>query len=75
MKKFFVCWAAQRQDGSVAAPVESFEEERPAIAQFHLRASQAANSGNIQDTVVLYTADGFQMDAFTCSNPPQAQEG
>lgn len=32
MKNYFVCWAAQRQDGSVAAPVESFEDERAAIA-------------------------------------------
>lgn len=71
MKNFFVCWAAQRQDGSVAAPVESFEEERPAIAQYHLRASQAANSSNIKDTVVLFTADGFQMDQISFSNPSQ----
>ena len=25
MKNYFVCWAAQRQNGTVAAPVESFE--------------------------------------------------
>ena len=61
MKSYFVCWAAQRQDGSVAAPVESFEEERAAIAQFHIRAGQAANGTNLKDTVVLFTADGFQM--------------
>lgn len=61
MKNYFVCWVAQRQDGSVAAPVESFEDKRAAIAQFHIRAGQAANGNNIKDTVVLFTADGFWM--------------
>lgn len=61
MKNYFVCWAAQRQNGTVAAPVESFEEERAAIATFHIRAGQAANGDNLKDTVVLFTADGFQM--------------
>lgn len=74
MKNYFVCWAAQRQDGSVAAPVESFESERAAVAQFHLRASQAASSGNIKDTVVLFTADGFQMDQVSFDNPPVGAE-
>ena len=68
MKRFFVMWAAQRQDGSIAAPVESFEEERAAVAQFHIRAGQAANGNNIKDTVVLMTADGFQMDAVSFEN-------
>jgi hypothetical protein len=61
MKTHFVCWAAQRQNGTVAAPVESFESERAAIANFHIRAGQAANGDNLKDTVVLFTADGFQM--------------
>lgn len=61
MKTHFVCWAAQRQNGTVAAPVESFEDERSAIATFHIRAGQAANGDNLKDTVVLFTADGFQM--------------
>ena len=61
MKTHFVCWAAQRQNGTVAAPVESFENERAAIAQFHIRAGQAASGDNLKDTVVLFTADGFQM--------------
>ena len=59
MKNYFVMWAAQRQDGSVAAPVESFEEERAAISTFHIRAGQAAGGTNLKDTVTLVTADGF----------------
>ena len=70
MKNYFVMWAAQRQDGSVAAPVESFEEERAAIAQFHIRAGQAANGTNLKDTVVLMTADGFQMDSVSSEHEP-----
>ena len=57
MKNFFVMWAAQRQDGSVAAPVESFEDERAAVATFHIRAGQAANGTNLKDTVTLVTAE------------------
>lgn len=65
MKNYFVMWAAQRQDGSVAAPVESFENERAAISQFHIRAGQAANGTNLKDTVILVTADGFLMEKAT----------
>lgn len=73
MKKYFVMWAAQRQDGSVAAPVESFEDERAAIAQFHIRAGQAANGDNIKDTVILVTADGFLMDKASFETPANAE--
>ncbi len=70
MKGYFVMWAAQRQNGSVAAPVESFEDERSAIATFHIRAGQAANGDNLKDTVVLMTADGFQMDKAIFEHEP-----
>ena len=69
MKTHFVCWAAQRQDGSVAAPVESFENERSAIANFHIRAGQAANGTNLKDTVVLFTAAPQAAAAVTESVP------
>lgn len=69
-KNYFVCWAAQRQDGTVAAPVESFEVERAAIAQFHIRAGQAANGTNLKDTIVLFTANGFQMDQAVFEHEP-----
>lgn len=73
MKNYFVMWAAQRQDGSVAAPVESFEDERAAIAQFHIRAGQAAGGTNLKDTVTLVTADGFLMQKASFSH--EAIEG
>ena len=74
MKTHFVCWAAQRQDGSVAAPVESFENERSAVATFHIRAGQAANGTNLKDTVVLFTADGFQMMKAVFEHEPVAAQ-
>ena len=74
MKTHFVCWAAQRQDGSVAAPVESFENERSAIATFHIRAGQAANGTNLKDTVVIFNADGFQLDKAEFDHEPIPQE-
>ncbi len=73
MKTHFVCWAAQRQDGSVAAPVESFENERAATATFHIRAGQAANGTNLKDTVVMFNADGFQLKKATFEHEPIEQ--
>lgn len=70
LKNYFVMWAAQRQDGSIAAPVESFEEERAAISQFHIRAGQAAGGTNLKDTVTLVTADGFLMDSAVFTHDP-----
>lgn len=74
MKNYFVCWAAQRQNGTVAAPVESFEDERSAVSTFHIRAGQAAGGTNLKDTVVLFTADGFQMEKAEFSHEPIEQE-
>ena len=73
MKQYFVCWVAQRQNGTVAAPVESFEDERAAVATYHIRAGQAANGDNLKDTVVLFTADGFQMESVTFEHEPVEQ--
>lgn len=74
MKNYFVMWAAQRQNGTVAAPVESFEEERAAVATFHTRAGQAANGDNLKDTVTLMTADGFVMDKAIFEHEPNEGE-
>ena len=74
MKNYFVMWAAQRQNGTVAAPVESFEDERAAIATFHIRAGQAANGDNLKDTITLTTADGFQMMKAVFEHDPVAAE-
>lgn len=73
MKNYFVMWAAQRQNGTVAAPVESFEDERAAIAMFHTRAGQAANGDNLKDTVILVTADGFLKDSACFEHDPVAE--
>ena len=74
MKNYFVMWAAQRQDGTVAAPVESFEDERSATATFHIRAGQAAGNNNLKDTVILVTADGFLMEKAVFTHDPVPAE-
>ena len=60
MKKFFVVRAVNRRDGTVSAPVESYDEYKPALSTFYIRAGQAANSGetNITDTVALLNVKG-----------------
>ena len=69
MKKFFVCRAVNRPDGTTSAPVESFENEKDARATFFTRASQACSSDNLTDCVVLFTSDGFLMDHVGFANP------
>ena len=70
MKTHFVMWAAQRQNGTVAAPVESFESERAALANFYIRAGQAANGDNLKDTIILTTADGFVLQKAVFEHEP-----
>lgn len=74
LKNYFVMWAAQRQDGTVAAPVESFEEERAARATWHLRCSNAANGSNLKDTIVLMNAEGFVLDSDHYEREPVTAE-
>ena len=74
MKNYFVMWAAQRQNGTVAAPVESFEDERAALSTFHVRAGQAAAGDNLKDTVTLITADGFLMEKAVFEHEPVAAQ-
>ena len=70
MRNFFVVWVAQRQNGTIAAPVESFTEKRAAVACYHLRCSNAANGDNIKDTVMLFTSDGFVLEQEIFENAP-----
>ena len=72
LKNYFVMWAAQRQNGTVAAPVESFEDERAARAVWHTRCSNAANGDNLKDTVVLMNAEGFVLESDTSEHAPTA---
>lgn len=75
LKNYFVMWAAQRQNGTVAAPVESFEEERAARATWHTRCANAANGDNLKDTVVLMNAEGFVLESDTYEHAPVEQAG
>ena len=73
IKKFFVCRAVNRADGSTSAPVESFEAEKDARATFFTRASQACSGDNVTDCVVLFTSDGFLLDHVGFTNKIQPE--
>lgn len=66
MKKFFVCRAVNRKDGSVAAPVESFDTRDQAESVFYTRCSQACSScasgESLTDCVVFFDNTGFVID-------------
>lgn len=74
MKKYIVIRMCNRQDGSFVAPAESYEEETPARSTFYTRAGQAVASDNLTDTVILVTAEGFQLDKASFTHAPAAEQ-
>lgn len=66
MKKFFVCRAVNRKDGSVAAPVESFDTRESAESTFYTRCGQActacAAGDSVTEAVIFFDAEGFVLD-------------
>ena len=67
MKKFFVCRAVNRPDGTTAAPVESTDTREASESLFYLRCSQAvtavASGESLTDAVVWFSSDGFVIDS------------
>lgn len=67
MKKFFVCRAVNRADGTTAAPVESTETRAQSESLFYMRCSQAVTaieSGeSLSEAVIWFSCDGFVIDS------------
>lgn len=66
MKKYFICRAVNRADGSTAAPVESTETRSAAESLFYTRCSQAcaaaAAGESLSDCVIFFDQTGFVLD-------------
>lgn len=67
MKKYFICRAVNRADGSTAAPVESTETRDQAESLFYTRCSQAcaaaAAGESLSEAVIFFDQTGFIIDS------------
>ena len=66
MKKYFICRAVNRADGSTAAPVESTETRDAAESLFYMRCSQACTAAaageSLSEAVIFFDQTGFVLD-------------
>ncbi len=61
MKNFFVVRLCNKIDGTVACPVTACETEVEAQKEFFRLCGLAVDSTHLQDTVVMLTAQGFEL--------------
>ena len=73
MKEFFVVRLCNKQDGTVAAPVASFDTESEAWKEFYRLCGQAVDSTHLTDSVVLMTKGGFALDSKTFAHAPVSE--
>ena len=76
MKNFVVLRIANKADGTVAAPVKTFETEVEAQKEFFRSCAAAVDSDNITDGVSLLTKEGFELkhEYFEHDAPTPEQE-
>lgn len=61
MKAYCVIRMANKPDGSFAAPVQAFENEADAQKEYFRLCGLAVDSVNLMDSVMLTTAQGFEL--------------
>ena len=62
MKEFVVLRIANKQDGTVACPVSTYEDEPSAWKEFYRLCGQAVDSTHLMDAVTILTKQGFELD-------------
>lgn len=62
MKEFVVLRIANKQDGSVACPVSTYEDEPSAWKEFYRLCGQAVDSTHLMDAVTILTKQGVELD-------------
>ena len=62
MKNYVVLRIANKQDGTVACPVASFETEAEAWKEFYRLCGQAVDSAHLMDSVAILNKEGFEID-------------
>lgn len=61
MMNYFVVRLANKQDGTVACPVEAYENEADAQKAFFRLCGNAVDSTHLRDSVTMLTAQGFEL--------------
>ena len=61
MKEYLVVRFCNKQDGTVAAPVASFEDKTSAEKEFFRLCGQAVDSVHLTDSVSMLTKQGFEL--------------
>ena len=61
MKNYCVIRMANKPDGTFAAPVQAFESEAEAQKEYFRLCGLAVDSVNLMDSVMLTTAQGFEL--------------
>lgn len=61
MKNYFVVRLCNKADSTVACPVSAHETEAEAQKEFFRQCGLAVDSTHIQDTVMMVTAQGFEL--------------
>ena len=74
MKNFVIVRIANKPDGTIAAPVYSFETEAEAWKEFYRQCAQAVDSTNLMDAVSILTKEGFEMDHRAFPHPAPNNE-
>lgn len=61
MKNFVVVRTCNKQDGTIAIPVSSFESETEAVKEYFRLCGLAVDSTHLTDAVTLLTKEGFEL--------------
>ena len=74
MKNFCVIRMANKPNGDFAAPVQAFELETDAQKEYFRLCGLAVDSVNLMDSVMLTTAQGFELKHETFLHPAPEPE-
>ena len=79
MKEFVVIRICNKQDGTIACPVSSYEDKPSAEKEFFRLCGQAVDSAHLTDAVSLLTKQGFELKHEYFEHPaiepePEAEE-
>ena len=71
MKNFVVIRIANKKDGTVAAPVATFETEADAWKEYYRLCGAAVDSEHLLDSVAILTKEGFEMEHRSFQHPAE----
>ena len=73
MKEFVVVRICNKQDGSIACPVATYETEAEAQKEFFRLCGQAVDSVHLTDAVSMLTKQGFELRHEYFEHPVQPE--